>query len=309
MINFADRLLSAVETKRNPLCVGLDPRLDLVSQVMPGGSGWTTLEHAAKGVEQFCKKVIDAVAPIAPVLKPQFAFFEMFGVEGVRVLHEVILYASKAGLIVIGDGKRNDIGSTSEAYATAYLGSVSVGAAEFMPFPVDALTVNAYTGSDGMKPFIEAAAKSGKGLFVLCKTSNPSAGEIQDLQAGDSRIYERIADLIGAWGSGLVGESGYSSVGAVVGATYPAVAAELRRRLPSTPFLVPGFGAQGGAAAELKPVFDSRGFGAVVNSSRGVIFAYTQEPYKSRFGRNWQKAVEQAAQDSADLLAVAAGMK
>ncbi len=308
MVNFADRLLSAVESKGNPLCVGIDPKLDLVSQVVPNGASWKNLEDAAKGVEHFCRKVIDAVAPVVPAVKPQFAFFEALGVEGIRALHEVIQYASKSGLIVIGDGKRNDIGSTSEAYAAAYLGSVSVGASEFRPFPVDALTINAYTGSDGVKPFVDAASRTGRGVFVLLKTSNPSAGEIQDIQAGDSRVYERVAGLIQSWGAGTVGDCGYSSIGAVVGATYPAIAAEMRRRLPSTLFLVPGYGAQGGAAAELKPVFDARGFGAVVNSSRGVIYAFAQEPYKSKFGKNWQKAVEQAAKDSAEALAAVAGL-
>jgi orotidine-5'-phosphate decarboxylase len=266
------------------------------------------LEEAAAGVEQFCRKVVDVVAPIVPAVKPQAAFFEILGPSGMQAYAAVVDHARRAGLVVIGDAKRNDIGSTAEAYATAFLGAVDLGGTVHRPFPVDALTVNGYFGTDGIRPFLNAAGENGTGLFVLLKTSNPSAGEIQDLEAGGEKVYEHMAGRIASWGADLMGERGYSAVGAVVGATYPRIGAALRERLPSTLFLVPGFGAQGGKADDLKPLFDRNGLGAVVNSSRGVLFAHTQEAYKEYGEKNWPGAVEAAAKDAAALLARAAGL-
>jgi orotidine-5'-phosphate decarboxylase len=267
------------------------------------------LEEAADAAGRFTRRIIDVVAPLVPAVKPQIAFFESLGPAGVRVFEEVIRYAADAGLLVIADGKRNDIGSTAEAYAAAFLGSVELGGKTFRPFPADALTVNAYLGSDGIVPFVEAARSMGTGLFVLLKTSNPSGGEIQDLETGGRRVFEALAERIAAWGEDLLGTSGFSSVGAVVAATYPDLAAGLRKLLPRTPFLVPGFGAQGGRADNLAPLFDENGLGAVVNSSRGIIFAFERDPWQERFGlAQWEKAVEAATQEAAGVLARTAGL-
>ncbi len=259
--NFADRLCAAVHEKDSRVCVGLDPNLErmprhLLSASTPGET-----------VERFCCEIIDAVAEHCVAVKPQAAYFEVLREEASTVLWSVMRHAKQAGLLVILDGKRNDIGSTAQAYAQAYLRGDS---------PVDAMTVNRDLGGDGVMPFVRAAAEEGRGLFVLVKTSNPSSGELQDLRIAETRapVYQHIADLAGGWGRELVGEQGYSSVGAVVGATYPEQLAELRERMPQAPFLVPGYGAQGATAADVVAAFDSQGLGAVVNSSRGIIFAY-----------------------------------
>ena len=259
--NFADRLCAAVQEKDSRVCVGLDPDLERLPAHL--------LEDRTPGqaLGQFCAQIIDAVAEHCVAVKPQAAYFEMLREEASPVLWSVMRYAKQAGLLVILDGKRNDIGSTAQAYSQAYLGADS---------PVDALTVNPYLGSDGVMPFVEAAAQEGRGLFVLVKTSNPSSGELQDqpLQDAGKLVYQQVADLVADWGRDLIGAHGYSSVGAVVGATYPQQLAELRERMPQTPFLVPGYGAQGATAQDVAAAFDERGLGAIVNSSRGIIFAY-----------------------------------
>ncbi len=259
--NFADRLCAAVLDKGSRVCVGLDPNLARLPQFL-------LEDHPPpQAVERFCCAIIDAVAEHCVAVKPQAAYFEALQQEASPTLWAVMRHARQTGLLVILDGKRNDIGSTADAYARAYLRDDA---------PVDAITVNPYLGSDGVIPFVKTAAAEARGLFVLVKTSNPSSGELQDLRLSDSGklVYEQMADLVAGWGDELIGEYGYSSVGAVVGATYPRQLAELRARMPQTPFLVPGYGAQGATAQDVAAAFDERGLGAIVNSSRGIIFAY-----------------------------------
>ena len=277
MENFADRLLDAIEKKQNPSVVGLDPRLKQIpsfirdEQVSKFGK---TFEAAASSIFEFNKKIIDAVKGIVPAVKPQMAFYENYGSEGVRAFQKTVEYAKKNGLLVIEDAKRSDIGSTAQAYADGHLGRVSLFGEEAPSHDVDCITVNAFLGIDGVQPFIDAAKKYGKGIFVLAKTSNPSSGEIQDLKSGEKTIYEIMAGLVNKWGQGTEGSKGYSPIGAVVGATYPEQAVILRKLMPKSIFLVPGYGAQGGGASDTVPCFNKDGFGAIVNSSRGIIFAY-----------------------------------
>ncbi len=283
MKNFADKLMKAVREKGNPICVGLDPRLDkipdFIKRKVLDEEDLTPTKAAAEALLAFNKGIIDAVYDIVPVVKPQIAFYEIFGADGVFAYQETLKYAKSKGLITIADAKRNDIGSTAEAYAQAFLGEMALFEGEdevVMPiFDADAITVNAYLGWDGIKPFVEEARKYGKGLFILAKTSNKSSGDIQDLLMEDGNtVYEIMGSLIDSWGAEDVGECGFNFVGAVVGATYPAQASKLRHLMPNSLFLVPGYGAQGGGAEDVKPCFNEDGEGAVVNSSRGIIFAY-----------------------------------
>jgi len=269
-MHFADSLIAATKQK-SPVCVGLDPDL----KKLPEG---VTKDPA--GVLTFCKGIIDAVKDIACCVKPQMAYFEVLGWEGMRVFWDVCAYAKLQNLLVIADGKRNDIGSTCEAYADAYLHAGS---------PIDALTVSPYLGSDGIKPFIARCVQNEKGIFVLVKTSNESSGELQDLTIGDEAVHEHMAQLVAGWGADCLGaESHYSCVGAVVGATYPEELKYLRSLMPNTPILIPGYGAQGGTAADIAHGFVN-GIGAIVNSARGIIFASK--------GKDWKEAAQKAAQD------------
>ncbi len=259
--NFADRLCAAVLDKDSRVCVGLDPDLERLPKHLLEGN------TEGEAVERFCCEIIDAAAEHCVAVKPQAAYFEMLREDASSVLWSVMRYAKQAGLLVILDAKRNDIGSTADAYAQAYLRDDA---------PVDAITVNPYLGSNGVIPFVKTAAAEARGLFVLTKTSNPSSGELQDLslQDTDKLVYQQMADLVADWGHELVGAHGYSSVGAVVGATHPQELAELRERMSQTLLLVPGYGAQGATAEDVAAAFDDRGLGAIVNSSRGIIFAY-----------------------------------
>jgi orotidine-5'-phosphate decarboxylase len=282
MKNFADRLIEAVKKKGNPICVGLDPRLAQIPTFIKRQAlemGETPTRAAAEAILIFNKGIIDAVANIVPVVKPQIAFYEIYGHDGIWAYQETLKYAQSKGLITIADAKRNDIGSTAAAYAQAFLGEISMFEDEkevVMPiFDADSITINAYLGWDGVKPFIEECDKYGKGVFTLVKTSNPSSGDLQDLRVDDGNsVYEIMGQLLDSWGADTVGESGYSLLGAVVGATYPDQAKKLRHIMPKSIFLVPGYGAQGGGAADVAPCFNKDGLGAVVNSSRGIIFAY-----------------------------------
>jgi len=268
-MHFADALTTATKAK-SPVCVGLDPSL----KNLPEG-----ITKDPKGVLEFSKGIIDAVREIASCVKPQMAYFEALGWEGMKVFWETCDYAKRQGLLVIADGKRNDIGSTCEAYADAYLSKES---------PIDALTVSPYLGSDGVQPFIERCAKNDKGIFVLVKTSNASSGELQDLPVGDELVHEHMAQLVAGWGAELLGkEFHYSAVGAVVGATYPEELKYLRSLMPNTPLLIPGYGAQGGTAADVAHGF-ANGVGAIVNSARGIIFASK--------GNDWKEAAKTAAE-------------
>ena len=247
--------------------------------------------------------MVDVVASQVPAVKFQAAYYEAYGPEGLSALHATAASARSKGLIVLIDGKRNDIGSTAEAYARAYLGRVPVGDRTEPSWEADALTVNPYLGSDGIAPFIATAEAEGKGLFVLVRTSNPSAGEFQDLVADGRPLYRHVAEHLARWAEPVRGASGYSLVGAVVGATYPEELAELRGAMPGVPFLVPGYGAQGGTAADVAAAFDANGLGAIVNNSRGLTFAYKKPAYRSRFGDDWQRAIDQALGDMIDDLA------
>ncbi len=284
MRNFADRLMDAIDAKKSCVVVGLDPRLELLPQALrPAGE--ISAEEAARTYLEFGKRVIDAVAPHCVAVKPQSAFYEVWGAEGVRCYHETMAYAREKGLIVIADVKRGDIGSTAAAYAEAHLARS----------PADAVTVNPYFGLDGVKPFLEAAAARGKGVFLLVRTSNPSSIQLQEF-GPEPGLYMRVAELAADWGRELLGERGYSALGAVVGATFAGEASQVRRAMPHAYFLVPGYGAQGASAEDCRPCFNEDGYGAVVNSSRGIIFSYLKSPWKEKFGQErWQEAVEQAA--------------
>ncbi|MCA9370929.1 MAG: orotidine-5'-phosphate decarboxylase [Candidatus Peregrinibacteria bacterium] len=278
-MHFGDALTAAT-TEKSPVCVGLDPNMSK----LPEG-----IAQDANGVLEFCKGIVDAVKDIACCIKPQMAYFELLGWEGMKVFWEVCAYAKQQNLIVIADGKRNDIGTTCEAYADAYLNELS---------PIDALTVSPYLGSDGIAPFVERCVQHRKGIFVLVKTSNPSSGELQDLPCGDEVVHEHMAQLIEGMAAQHIGESGLSCIGAVVGATYPEELKYLRTLMPHVPFLIPGYGAQGGSAADIVGGFIGN-TGAVVNSSRSIIFASN--------GSDWKEAAQEAAEHMrSDLQAVLA---
>jgi len=281
MQHFGDRLANRIKELGNPTVVGLDPRLDKIPAFIKEGAikqyGGKNLEAVSASIIVFNMGIIDAIADIVPAIKPQIAFYEQYGHAGLFAYEQTIEYAHKKGMLVIGDAKRNDIGSTSEAYANGHLGLVNVFGTPTPTINADALTVTPYLGTDGITPFTKVCQEQGKGLFVLVRTSNPSADEIQGQPVGDHLMDEEVAGLVEGWGRDLIGDSGYSSVGAVVGATYPEEAHTLRQLMPNQIFLVPGYGAQGGGAEDVKPCFHENGTGAIVNSSRGIIFAYLKD--------------------------------
>ena len=276
-----DKLIEKIVEKQNPTVAGLDPKLSYIPEYMREESYnkyGKTLEGAADALLSFNKGLIDALCDIVPAVKPQAAYYEMYGWQGVKALTETIAYARGKGMFVITDGKRNDIGATMQAYAAAHLGFTQVEDVTCEPFGADALTVNGYLGTDGIQPLVEVCQKEDKGIFVLVKTSNPSSGELQDRPLADGEtVYRAMGAMCEAWGEKLPGKYGYSGVGAVVGATYPAQLGELRAALPHTFFLMPGYGAQGGAADDVAPGFDQNGLGAIVNSSRGIMCAWQKE--------------------------------
>ena len=277
-----DRLISKVTTTQNPTVLGLDPILsyipDDIKNVAFAMHG-KTLEGAANALLCFNKALIDAVCDVIPAVKPQAAFYEMYGWQGVRALAETILYAKSKGMFVIVDAKRGDIGSTIEAYANGWLGVTDVEGVTFAPFGGDALTVNGYLGSDGIDPLIKVCKEHDKGIFVLAKTSNPSSGELQDLVVNEGKaLYEIMANLCDRWGNALPGEFGFNGLGVVVGATYPEQLTELRRMFPKLFFLVPGYGAQGGGGKSVAGAFNENGMGAIVNASRSLMCAWQKAP-------------------------------
>ncbi len=279
MNNFADRLKQRIQETGNPTVLGLDPLLDYIPDSILNRCLAETEdsgEAAGLALFEFNKRLIDSVAETIPAVKPQLAYYEKYGVHGLKALQKTIAYAHAAGMLVIADGKRNDIGSTADAYADAWLGQTEITAdRQQAMFDADALTVNAYLGIDGIQPFINRCSDLGKGIFILVRTSNPSAGDLQDLILRDGRhVYEAMADKVSEWGEQLVGECGYSSVGAVVGATWPLQASSLRKRMPKSLILVPGYGAQGGSAADTVNNFGSDGYGAIVNASRSLMLAW-----------------------------------
>lgn len=286
-VHAVDRLLQLIAEKQNPSVVGLDPVLAYIPEEIKQSTEKDPdpFRMVRRIFVRFNKMIIDAVKEIVPAVKPQVAFYEQYGSEGMKALEETVDYAKKQGLVVIGDGKRNDIGSTAQAYAAGFLGRVPLPNGETGPaYDVDFLTVTPYLGTDGVRPFLEFCREEKKGIFVLVKTSNPSAGELQDEITRDgARLYEKVGKLVVQWGRELVGERGYSSVGAVVAATYAQDAAKLRALMPRVLFLVPGYGAQGGTAADVVPCFNEDGYGAVINASRSIIYAWQREPYRSRY--------------------------
>lgn len=306
MKNFADQLVTKIAEMNNPTVMGLDPKLDYLPQELrdewrnevPGNMQQAT----AMALFDYNRLLIDAVCDIIPAIKPQFAYYEMYGIHGIMALRKTIQYAQDKGMLVIADAKRNDIGATATAYATGILGNTEIidGTSPAM-FGVDCITVNGYLGTDGIKPFIDVCKEQGKGIFALVRTSNPSAGDLQDLELKDGRhVYDAMADMVNEWGKDLVGEFGFSSVGAVVGATWPEQAVELRKRMPNNLILVPGYGAQGAGADAAVASFTKDGKGSIVNASRSLMCAWKKrtdlEPHE------FQKATRDEAIDMRNKL-------
>lgn len=293
------KLIEEITKKNAPVVAGLDPMLDYVPayiQQKAFEEYGETLEGAAEAIWQFNKDITDAIYDLVPAVKPQIAMYEQFGVPGIQAFHKTVAYCKEKGLVVIGDVKRGDIGSTSSAYATGHLGKVQVGSKSYYGFDEDFITVNPYLGSDGVNPFLDVCNKENKGIFVLVKTSNPSSGEFQDRTFEGTPLYELVARKVAEWGAGCM-DGDYSNVGCVIGATYPEMGKALRKILPHNYILVPGYGAQGGTAKDLKAYFNDDGLGAIVSSSRGIIAAYKQDKY-SKFGaENYADASRQAVID------------
>jgi orotidine-5'-phosphate decarboxylase len=296
MEHFADRLAAAVRAKGNSLCVGLDPRWQLLPKQIRDRQGDSSLDAAAGALEEFCLRVVDLVAPLVPVVKPQSAFFEACGPPGLVALQKVLRRARERGLLTILDSKRNDIASTAEAYADAAFGGTLLSGKRYSVWEADALTVNPYLGRDAIEPFLKSARQVQGGVFVLVRTSNPGAGQFQDLVCQGRPLYLHVADAVGAWSRENLGACGLGDVGAVVGATHSQELAEVRQLLPDVWFLIPGYGAQGGGAAEVAAGFRSDGLGAIVNSSRGIIASF--QPDDSA----WEAAVEAATRAAIDDL-------
>lgn len=296
MIN---KLISNIRKTNAPIVVGLDPMLNYIPehiQKKAFAEFGETLEGAAEAIWQYNKGIVDATCDLIPAVKPQIAMYEQFGIPGLIAYKKTVEYCKAKDLVVIGDIKRGDIGSTSAAYAVGHLGQVQVGSKKYAGFDEDFATVNPYLGSDGVKPFMDVCKEEKKGIFVLVKTSNPSSGEFQDRVIDGRPLYELVGEKVAQWGDELMGD-GYSYVGAVVGATYPEMGKVLRKIMPKTFILVPGYGAQGGKGADLVHFFNEDGLGAIVNSSRGIIAAYKQEKYKEFGTENYADASRAAVKD------------
>ena len=293
------KLIEKIQKTKAPICVGLDPMLSYIPEHVTKkafAEFGETLEGAAEAIWQFNKEIVDATCDLIPSVKPQIAMYEQFGLPGLAAYDKTVKYCQEKGLIVIGDVKRGDIGSTSAAYATGHLGTVQVGSQTLSGFNTEYITVNPYLGTDGVKPFVDVCNQCDRGIFVLVKTSNPSSGEFQDRLIDGRPLYELVAEKVVEWGAASM-DGAYSNVGAVVGATYPEMSKVLRKLMPRTYFLVPGYGAQGGTAEDLKYCFNEDGLGAVVNSSRGIIAAYKKDAY-AKFGpKHFGEASRQAVID------------
>lgn len=304
LVPFGQRLVDAVLAKRNPVCVGLDPRTNSLPESIRPGAG-ASLKEQADAFRVFCFEIIDTVHELVPIVKPQAAFFEELGPYGMDALAHVVRYATKRGVLVVMDAKRGDIGTTATAYANAFLGSGPEGTAAFSPWGADALTVNPFLGDDTLEPFTKRCHASGSGLFVLVKTSNPGSGFLQDVIDGSQKstsglsLSEKLASHVESLAVESRGVDRYGSIGAVVGATYPHQLAAMRERMPSAWILVPGYGAQGGSASDVKHGMDARGLGAIVNSSRGIIFAHDNPKYR---GAEWTDSVRNATLDMIEAL-------
>lgn len=296
MIN---KLISNIRKTNAPIVVGLDPMLNYIPehiQKKAFAEFGETLDGAAEAIWQYNKGIVDATCDLIPAVKPQIAMYEQFGIPGLIAYKKTVEYCKAKDLVVIGDIKRGDIGSTSAAYAVGHLGQVQVSSKKYAGFDEDFATVNPYLGSDGVKPFMDVCKEEKKGIFVLVKTSNPSSGEFQDRVIDGRPLYELVGEKVAQWGDELMGD-GYSYVGAVVGATYPEMGKVLRKIMPKTFILVPGYGAQGGKGADLVHFFNEDGLGAIVNSSRGIIAAYKQEKYKEFGAENYADASRAAVKD------------
>ena len=304
-MHFADRVCAAVDSKGSPVVVGLDPRPDSLPPHLLSACRLEfgdTPQAVAEAFWRFNRGIIDAVRDVVPAVKPQLAFYEQYGLAGVKAYARTAAYAREAGLLVVADGKRNDIGSTASAYAEAFLGAPQVFD-QTAPgdFTADALTVNPFLGRDGIQPFIDCAAPRGRGVFVLVRTSNPSAADVQDLLVDGRPLFEHLGALVESWGENSRGQNGYSCVGAVVGATWPEQAACLRALMPHTLFLVPGYGAQGATADDVARCFDADGHGALVNASRSIIFAWRSSTYTERYSEfDYGAAARESAQRMGD---------
>ncbi len=281
-----DQLISKIEETQNPSVVGLDPRLsfipDFIQQDAYEKYGKTP-QGAAEAFYRFNRQIIDQIYDVVPAVKPQIAMYEQYGAPGLEAYIKTISYAKERGLLVIGDIKRGDIASTAEAYSHGHLGRVTIGEESHQVYETDSITLNPYLGFDAIEPFLADCKRYNRGLFVLVKTSNPNSGQIQNLHVGGKKLYQLVGELVKEWGNQLIGPTGYSQIGAVVGATHPAEAQELRSLMPNTYFLVPGYGAQGATAEDLRGCFNQDGLGAIVNSSRGIIAAHTKESNRRRF--------------------------
>ena len=278
--NMMDNLIKKIKEKNSPIVMGIDPRYEIIPDVIKLKYP-KDMDGFAKSAVEFAQKLIDATYDIIPAIKPQLAYFEMMGPEGLRAFKEIVDYAKSKDLIVIADAKRGDIGTTSQGYANTFLGETSLYDNKEKIYDADFVTVNPYMGTDCVKPFIEDSKKYGKGVFVLVKTSNKSSGELQDLKLENgNKVYEQVATLVEEWGKDLIGEYGYSSVSAVVGATYPEQLKEIRKLAPHTFFLIPGYGAQGGKAEDIALGFDENGIGGIVNASRSLMCAYKSDKWK-----------------------------
>lgn len=298
MENFADYLIDTIRGKNSCVVVGLDPHFKFIPDPIKKkfySLHTNSLEYAARVILEFNIQVIDLIAPLVGIVKPQIAFYELYGWWGVWAYAETIKYAKQKGLITIGDVKRGDVPSTAEAYAAAHIGEVYIDDTIETPFATDAITVNPFLGTDSLFPFIQTAKKHKKGIFVLVKTSNPLSGEFQDLVCGGKRLHEIVAERTNEWGKDLIGKQGYSAIGAVVGATFSQGISTLRKIMPAAYFLVPGYGAQGAAAKDIKYCFNPDGLGAIVNASRSILYAYHISPWKEKYGiRAWKDATHEA---------------
>ncbi len=277
MKNFADRLLNSIDEKQNPSIIGMDSDFTKIPEFLKDESKrrfGETFEAVSKCIIEFNRRIINTVKDIVPAIKIQMAFYEKYGSKGIEAMEKTIRYAKNSGLIVVIDAKKNDIGNTAKSYSNGLIGTVDVFGKKMPSFDADCVTVNPYLGSDGINPFIDDLKRYGKGIFVLVKTSNPSSVELQNLESKNKKVYEIIAELVNRLGSRTEGLRGYTSVGAVVGATYPEEAKCIRKTIPKSIFLVPGYGAQGGKAGDVVPCFNEDGYGAIVHSARKVIFAY-----------------------------------
>jgi len=292
-------LIKKIQETNAPIVVGLDPMMNYIPkhiQEAAFAEYGETLKGAAEAIWVYNKGIIDATYDLIPAVKPQIAMYEQFGIEGLIAFHKTCAYAKEKGLVVIGDIKRGDIGSTSTAYAVGHLGQVEVGSKKYSGFDEDFVTVNPYLGTDGVKPFVDVCKEENKGIFVLVKTSNPSSGEFQDQLVDGRPLYELVAEKVVEWGNECMGDK-YSNVGCVVGATYPEMGKVLRKLMPNTYILVPGYGAQGGKAEDLVHYFNEDGLGAIVNSSRGIIAAYKQDKYAEFGEERYAEASRQAVID------------